>query len=134
MKKTVVTNSIYIISSIIAYTNKLYFFSFTIFFQGMISAMAHYYNSSTLFMIDYIFVFTNFLYGYTQCFLADNRLTQKIIANIINIISAYFYFNKSNYEYNHSIWHLLNGSASIIVSLYGESEEKIYNKLKTRFL
>lgn len=134
MKKTVISNSIYIISSIIASTNKLYFFSFTIFFQGIISAMAHYYNSSTLFMIDYIFVFINFFYGYTQCFLADNRLTQKIIANIINIISAYFYFNKSNYEYNHSIWHLLNGSASIIVSLYGESEEKIYNKLKNRFL
>ena len=132
MKRTVYSNSVYILSSIIAFTNKLYFFSFTIFFQGMISAMAHYYNSSALFMIDYIFVFINFLYGYAQCFLADNRLIPIITGNIINIISAYFYFNKTNYEYNHSIWHLLNGSASIIVSLYGENEEKIYNKLKNK--
>ena len=47
---------------------------------------------------------------------------------------AYFYFKKQNYEFNHSVWHLLNGSASIIVSLYGEKEEIIYNKLKNLLL
>lgn len=130
MDKTIYSNFIYIISSLIAFKNKLYFFSVTIFFQGFISAMAHYYNNSSLFMIDYVFVFINFFYGYAQCFLADDRLVPKITANGINILSAFFYLKKNNYEFNHSVWHLLNGSASIIVSLYGEKEEIIYNKLK----
>jgi hypothetical protein len=40
---------------------------------------------------------------------------------------------KKKYEYNHTIWHLLNGSASIIVSVYGENEERIRKKINNTY-
>lgn len=131
IKKLVYSNLIYFISSVIAYRNKLYSYSFTIFLSGLFSSLKHYYTKSSVYnFLDWSFAIYNFAYGYVQCFLADDRLGPKIVANIINIISAYYFFNTKNYEYNHTIWHLLNGSASIIISTYGEDEGKIYNKIK----
>lgn len=134
IKKIVYSNLIYFISSLISFKRELYLYSFTIFCSAVFSSLKHYYTKSSVYnYLDWAFAIYNFAYGYVQCFLADNRMGPKIVANIINVISAYYFFNTKNYEYNHTIWHLLNGSASIIISTYGEDEEKIYNKLKDLF-
>ena len=127
MKFTVYSNIIYIVVSYISYNRKLYIFSLLILLQGIFSTLAHIYNTELLNKIDIFLAIINFIYGYLQCIFIKGRVSKKVLANVINIISLYYLFNKKNYEFNHSVWHILNGLSALIVGLYGDNYKILFN-------